>query len=52
MPGVGGTVLVFGGVFYFKDYNTAIQISGKKLKFKCFWWLAPQKTGNGTFLGN
>ena len=28
--GVGGMVLVFGGVFCFKDYNTAIQISGKK----------------------
>ena len=52
-------VLIFGGVsryctsvFYFKDYNTAIQISDKKRKFKCFWWVAPQKFGDGTFLEN
>ena len=41
-------VLNFGGVsryctwaFNFKGYNTVIQISGKKRKFKSFWWLAP-----------
>ena len=38
--------------FYFKDYNSAIQISGRKRTFKRFWWLAPQKTENGTFLEN
>ena len=37
-------------VFYFKDYNIK-QISGKKMKFRHFWWLAPQKAENGTFSG-
>ena len=41
--GVGDMVLIFGGVqilhlrvFYLKDYNTAIQISGKKGGFSIF----------------
>ena len=57
--GVGGMILILGGisrncprVFYFKDYNAAIHISGKKRKFKRLWWLAPQKTRNETFLEN
>ena len=52
-------ILILGGisrncprVFYFKDYNAAIHISGKKRKFKRLWWLAPQKTRNETFLEN
>ena len=59
LVGVGGMVLTFSRVsryytwiFYFKVYNTAIQISSKKRKFKCFWWLAPQKTENSFFLEN
>ena len=39
-------------VFYFKDYNTKIQIPDKKRNFKRFWWLTPRKTENDTFLEN
>ena len=39
-------------VFYFKDYNTTIQISSRKKKFKRFWWLAPHKSEYSTFLEN
>ena len=56
---VEGMVLTFGvasryctWVFYFKDYNTKIQISDKKRNFKPFWWLTPRKTENDTFLEN
>ena len=39
------------GVFISKII-TAIQISDKKRNFTCLWWVAPQKTENGTFLDN
>ena len=38
--------------FFISNYNTAIQVSGKKRMFKRFWWLATQKTENDTFLEN
>ena len=37
----GGVSRYYTWVFNFKGYNTVIQISGKKRKFKSFWWLAP-----------
>ena len=47
--------LIFGGVswfctwvFYFKDYDTTTQISGKKKNFRHLWQIAPQKTENST----
>ena len=46
------SIRYYSWVFYFKDYNTAIQISGKKRNFQRFWWLVPQKTENGFFSGN
>ena len=53
-------VLTFGGVsryctwvFYFKVYNTAIQISGKKKEVKVFLEVSTTKNwGNDTFLEN
>ena len=52
-------VLIFCGVsryytwvFYFKDYNTARQISGRNRQSDRVWWLVTQKTENDTFLEN
>ena len=57
--GVGAMVLIFGGIsryctsgFFFKDYNRNTDFRQKKEVFKCFWWVAPQKFGDGTFLEN
>ena len=38
--------------FFISKIITAIQISDKKRNFKWLWWVAPQKTENGTFLDN
>ena len=55
MPGNRGREYGIGfqaGFFISKIITQQYRFQEKNRKFKRFWWLAPEKTGNGTFLGN
>ena len=47
----GLQILHFGFLFQ-KIITQQYRFQAEKRKFECFWWLAPQKTENGTFQDN